>query len=94
MTAPTTVPTPPCTAAPPMNTAAMASSSKLCPAEATADPARAVLTTPASPASSPMFTKMKKLTQRVLTPDIIAANRLPPIAYTCRPKTVRVRRNE
>ena len=36
-----------------------------------------------------MFTKIQKLTIRTLTPDSVAADRLPPIAYTWRPKTVR-----
>ena len=36
-----------------------------------------------------MLTKIQKLTRFTRTPDSIAAGRLPPIAYTCRPNTVR-----
>ncbi|OIQ68881.1 hypothetical protein GALL_495190 [mine drainage metagenome] len=78
--APETLPTPPVTAVPPMKHAAIASSSKPSPAAATPAPAREVVTMAATPASAPMLTKIPKFTRRVLTPDRIAALRLPPIA--------------
>src|SRR3954464_6306864 len=40
--------------------------------------------TPATADRKPMFTKIQKLTVRTLTPESIAADRLPPIAYTWR----------
>ena len=88
--APTTVPTPPVTAAPPMNAAAIASSSNMLPALGWAPLDRDEKTTPATAARKPMLTKIQKLTARTLTPDSVAAARLPPIAYTWHPKTVRV----
>ena len=80
MMAPITVPTPPVTAAPPMKAAAMASSSKLVPAFGLAAVRRAVVTSPARPASSPMLVITRKSTCLVLTPDMVAASTLPPIA--------------
>ncbi len=78
--APVTVPMPPVTAAPPMNTAAMASSSNPLPAEGSAELLRAVKAMPASAARKPMFTKSRKSTRLVLMPDSCAALRLPPRA--------------
>ena len=72
--------TPPCTAAPPMKAAEMASSSNPSPAFGPARFRRAVNTSPASAASTPMLTNRKKSTWRVLMPDSSAAWRLPPIA--------------
>ncbi len=36
-----------------------------------------------------MLTKIQKFDGPTFTPDSIAADRLPPIAYTCRPNTAR-----
>lgn len=80
MTAPSTVPTPPLIDAPPMKAAAMASSSKLMPAFGEAALKRAANTSPARAASIPMFRKTAKVTLRSLTPDSLAAGRLPPMA--------------
>src|SRR4051812_28044119 len=88
--APTTLPTPPCTAAPPMNAAAIESSSKLVPAVGPAWLSRPAKMTPAMAASTPMLTNSRNTTDLVLTPDSRAAWRLPPSAYMCRPKTARV----
>src|SRR5215207_370311 len=87
--APVTVPIPPVTAAPPMKTAAMASSSKPVPAPGSAELLRAVNVIPAMAARKPMLTKSQKSTLLVFTPDSCAASRLPPRAYTCLPKTLR-----
>src|SRR5215208_649904 len=87
--APVTVPMPPVTAAPPMKTAAMASSSKPVPAPGSAELLRAVNVIPAMAARKPMLTKSQKSTLLVFTPDSCAASRLPPRAYTCLPKTLR-----
>src|SRR5665647_3510045 len=86
---PDTRPIPPVTAVPPMKHAAIASSSYMVPAFAVAAPAFDAVTMPATPARVPMLTKIQKFIFFVLTPDRIAACRLPPIAYTFRPKTVR-----
>ena len=80
MIAPTTLPTPPCTAAPPMKAAAMASSSNMLPAVGLAWLSRPAKMMPASAASTPMLTKIQKFTDLTLTPDSVAAGRLPPIA--------------
>ena len=80
VTAPTTLPTPPCTAAPPMNAAAIASSSKLVPAVGPAWLSRPAKMIPASADSTPMFTKIQNATYLTLTPDSVAAWRLPPTA--------------
>ncbi len=77
-----------------MKHAAIASSSYRVPAVPTAAPAFDVVTTAAIEASTPMLTKMKKFIFFVLTPDRIAPWRLPPIAYTLRPNTVRCVTNE
>src|SRR5215212_1391119 len=87
--APVTVPMTPVTAAPPMKTAAMASSSKPVPAPGSAELLRAVNVIPAMAARKPMLTKSQKSTLLVFTPDSCAASRLPPRAYTCLPKTLR-----
>ena len=78
--APTIVPTPPVTAAPPMKAAAMASSSAPVPAAGWAPLVYAEKMTPAMPARKPMLTKIQKLTFRTFTPESIAADRLPPMA--------------
>ena len=62
MMEPMTVPTPPVTAAPPMNTAAMASSSQPTPSAGPSAPARATKIMPASAASMDMLTMTRKLT--------------------------------
>ncbi len=80
MIAPSTVPTPPLIDAPPMNAAAIASSSKLRPALGEAALKRAANTRPARAASMPMFRKTRKVTFLSRTPDSLAAGRLPPIA--------------
>ncbi|MCY1310130.1 hypothetical protein D9M70_602940 [compost metagenome] len=78
--APATVPIPPWTAAPPMNAAAMESSSKPVPPAGCAEFRRAVNTRPANAASTPMLTNRRKVTFLVLMPESSAAWRFPPIA--------------
>ena len=68
------------TAAPPMNAAAIASSSNDVPAVGLAWLSRPARITPASAASTPMLTKIQKLTALTLTPESVAACRLPPTA--------------
>lgn len=75
-----TVPTPPVTAAPPMNDAAIASSSNMLPTLGLARLRRAVKMTPARAASVPMLMKIHRLTRLTFTPESIAALRLPPMA--------------
>ena len=77
---PMTVPIPPETAAPPMNTAAIASSSQPMPSWGPDAVARATQIMPASAARTDMFIITKKLTRRILTPESSAASRLPPTA--------------
>src|SRR5690606_13715142 len=62
--APTIRPTPPCTAAPPMKAAAIASSSNRFPAPGPAEFSRPVKTRPASADSTPMLTNSQKSMQR------------------------------
>src|SRR6478735_480344 len=64
------------------------------PAAATPAPARDVVMTAATAARTPMLTKIPKSTCLALTPERTAACRLPPIAYTCRPKPLRLSTNE
>src|SRR3954462_6772814 len=78
--APTTLPTPPWTAAPPMNAAAIESSSKLVRAVGPACWSRPAKMTPATAARTPMLTNSQNTTDLVLTPDRVAACRLPPTA--------------
>ena len=73
-----------------MKAAAIASSSNMLPAAGWALLDREEKITPAIPARKPMLTKIQKLTFLTFTPDSVAAERLPPMAYTCRPKTVRL----
>ena len=80
MTAPMMVPTPPVTDAPPMNEAAIASSSNALPAPGVAACRRAVTMTPARPARAPMFTNTQKVVCLVFTPESSAAFSLPPPA--------------
>ena len=67
----------------------MASSSNICPALGCAPFEREEKIAPATPARKPMLTKIQKLTCLTFTPDSCAALRLPPMAYTWRPNTVR-----
>ena len=90
MIEPTTVPTPPETAAPPMKTAAMASSSQPTPSLGPDAVERATNIMPARAARTDMFIMTRKLTFLALTPDSSAACLLPPTAYTWRPTTVRL----
>ena len=80
ITAPITLPTPPEAEAPPMKQAAITSSSKPRPALGVAVFRRAANTRPASAASTPMLTKVKKARRSVLMPDSRAAFSLPPSA--------------
>ena len=77
---PVTVPMPPDTAAPPMKTAAIASSSQPIPS---CGPEATDLATKIMPASADridMFIMTMKLTRLDLTPDSSAASRFPPTA--------------
>ncbi len=80
ITAPMILPTPPVADAPPMKQAAITSSSKPRPALGVAELRRAAKIRPASAASTPMLTKMKKVSRSVLMPDSFAAFSLPPMA--------------
>ncbi|MNP47186.1 hypothetical protein D3C76_1412290 [compost metagenome] len=80
ITTPTTLPTPPDAEAPPMNTAAITSSSNPVPPRGVALLRRATKISPATAASTPILTKAKKVTREVLIPDSLAALRLPPTA--------------
>lgn len=77
---PLMVPRPPETAAPPMNTAAIASSSQFRPSCGPEAADRATKIMPASAARIPMFVITKKFTRRSFTPDSSAARALPPTA--------------
>lgn len=77
---PLMVPRPPETAAPPMKTAAMASSSQLRPSCGPEAEDRATKIMPASEARTDMFIMTKKLTRLSFTPDSSAARALPPTA--------------
>ena len=68
MTTPITLPTPPEAEAPPMKQAAMTSSSKELPALGVAELSRAATIRPASPASTPMLTKVRKVSRSVRMP--------------------------
>ena len=74
------VPMPPATAAPPMKTAAMASSSQPLPSCGPEAAERATKIMPASAARTDMFIMTKKLTRLSFTPDSSAARELPPTA--------------
>jgi len=63
-----------------MKQAAMTSSSKPRPAFGVAVLRRAANTRPASAASAPMLTKVRKVSRSVLIPDSFAALALPPTA--------------
>ena len=80
MMAPTTVPTPPVTAAPPMKTAAIASSSQPVPSNGPEAVERPTKIMPARAASTDMFSMTTKFTRRLFTPESSAAWRLPPTA--------------
>ena len=80
ITEPTTVPTPPDTAAPPMNTAEMASSSQPTPSKGPEAVARPMNSSPAREARRDMFTITRKVTHRVSTPESCAAWMFPPTA--------------
>ena len=77
---PMTVPTPPLTAAPPMNTAAIASSSQPTPSNGPEALERATNIMPARAARNDMLAMTRKLTRLLRTPDSSAACRLPPTA--------------
>ncbi|GMA40895.1 hypothetical protein GCM10025883_29400 [Mobilicoccus caccae] len=77
---PTTVPTPPLTAAPPMKTAAMASSSQPVPSNGPEAVDRATKIMPARAARIDMFIMTRKSMPLLLTPESRAALRLPPTA--------------
>ena len=80
ITTPRTLPTPPEADAPPMKQAAMTSSSKELPALGVAELSLAATISPARPASTPMLTKVRKISRSVLMPESCAASRLPPSA--------------
>ena len=80
MMEPTTVPIPPDTAAPPMNTAAIASSSQLRPSCGPEATERATKIMPARAERIDMFIMTRKFTRRDLTPESSAASLLPPTA--------------
>ena len=80
MMEPVTVPIPPETAAPPMNTAAIASSSQLSPSCGPDATERATKIMPAREAKIDMFIITRKLTRRELTPESSAASLFPPTA--------------
>ena len=63
-----------------MKQAAMTSSSKPTPAFGVAVFSRAANTRPASAASTPILTKVRKVSRSVLMPDSFAAFSLPPTA--------------
>ncbi len=63
-----------------MKQAAMTSSSKPSPALGVAVFSRAAKTRPASAASTPMLTKVRKISRSVLMPESLAAFSLPPTA--------------
>ncbi len=88
ITEPITVPTPPVTAAPPMKTAAIASSSQPTPSKGPEAVDRPTKIIPASAARTDMFIITRKFTRLLCTPESSAAWRLPPTAYTWRPTTV------
>ena len=77
---PLIVPRPPETAAPPMKTAAIASSSQPMPSCGPEAAERATKIMPARAARTDMFIMTKKLTRLSLTPDSSAARALPPTA--------------
>ena len=74
------MPTPPVTAAPPMKTAAMASSSQPTPSNGPEAVERPTKIMPARPARMDMFIITRKLTFLDWTPESSAACRLPPTA--------------
>ena len=80
MTAPVTLPTPPEADAPPMKQAAMTSSSNEVPALGVAVLSRAAKISPASADSTPILTKVRKVSRSVLMPESLAALTLPPRA--------------
>ena len=77
---PMTVPTPPETAAPPMKTAAIASSSQPVPSNGPEAVDRPTNTMPARPARIDMFIITRKFVRRMFTPESAAAALLPPTA--------------
>ena len=89
--APGMVPMPPVTAVPPMKQAAMASISNSMPVCAEAEARRDRVMIEAMETRKPMFRKISKSTFLVSMPERMAALRLPPTAYTLRPKTMRLR---
>jgi hypothetical protein len=77
-----------------MTTAASDSNSSPAPAAGSPTPARLAVTTPATAASKAAPTYTLQRTQVVRTPLIAATWSSPPIAYTCRPHTVRLRASQ
>ena len=88
-----TAPSPPAMDVPPTTTAAITPKTKLKSSDGSADSDRDDDTTPASPAAAPESAKQIVLTRATGTPARRAASALPPLAYTWRPKRVRLNSN-